>query len=144
MMRALQKRSDSHPTKGENRMKGRTMMAPQRIFQVSLRTVQPYAQGNQQELGPLFVEGVLRLDQHEPPEGTPRHLVNRSGGVGVMFHEIICLVPPFFWIQYGIPDQAGRPGKGRLSAELNFSPCCWQAGRAQGAASQGVISIRGL
>ncbi|RYT95989.1 hypothetical protein EAJ17_10080 [Akkermansia sp. aa_0143] len=61
-----------------------------------------------------------------------------------MFHEIICLVPPFFWIQYGIPDQAGRPGKGRLSAELNFSPCCWQAGRAQGAASQGVISIRGL
>ena len=54
MMRALQKRSESQPTNGGEQDKGKHNDGPQRIFQVPLCSVQPDAQGNQQELRSFF------------------------------------------------------------------------------------------
>ena len=69
---------------------------PKRVFQVSLRAVQPDAQGNEQELRPLFIKGILRLDQHESPEGSPWNLAGVSGRMGAGVHEITGWAPPLF------------------------------------------------
>ena len=110
MMRALQKRSESQPTNGENRMKGSTMMAPQRVFQVPLCAVQPDAQGNQQELGPFFIKGVLRLNQHEPPKA-PHGTLRACPGVWALeFMKLQAGLLRFF--QAGAAEQAQHADDG--------------------------------
>lgn len=96
MMRALQKRSESQPTNGGKQDEGQHDDGPKRVFQVSLRAVQPDAQGNEQELRPLFIKGILRLDQHESPEGSPWNLAGVSGRMGAGVHEITGWAPPLF------------------------------------------------
>ena len=69
---------------------------PQRIFQVPLCAVQPDAQGNQQELSPFFIKGVLRLNQHEPPESSPWNFAGVSWRMGAGIHEVTGWAPPLF------------------------------------------------
>ena len=120
MMRALQKRSDSHPTKGENRMKGRTMMAPSGYSRSPCVPYSHTPRGISRNWAPFSLKEFcawISTSRQKAPQGT------LSTGPGVWES---CFMKSYAWFlrfsgfSTGFRTRQGGPAKGACPRSLTF------------------------
>ena len=144
MMRALQKRSDSHPTKGENRMKGRTMMAPSGYSRSPRVPYSHTPRGISRNWAPFSLKEFcawISTSRQKAPQGT------LSTGPGVWES---CFMKSYAWFlrfsgfSTGFRTRQGGPAKGACPRSLTFPRVAGKPEEPWGPHPRGGISIRGL